>query len=167
MSTDLVPFNGEELRALQQEALVEIKSTLTKELQERRINPLFIPIVNAYLGNEAIPEIAIATGLNVFEVSLILDKPEIKNYINQMVLSYGYLNKLKRVELITKVIDKIIADADEYDTPMTKKDLLDWLKLLQGEVALAFQGAPKTAVQVNTKIENNMLNLMQELMVES
>lgn len=163
---ELIPFSTADLKAIQQEALAEVKETLKKELEERKINPLFIPIVNAHLANVDIPEIAKATGLSVMEISLVLDKPEIKNYINQMVLSYGYLNRIKRLDLITKVIDKMIEDAEEYDTPLTRKDLLDWLKLLQGEADIALKGAPKTAVNVNTKIENNMVNLMQEMLTE-
>lgn len=148
-------------------ALEELQGMLAQELKERRVNPVFVPIINQYLDGIDIEEIARSYGLQPLEVSLVLERNEVKNYINQAIQSVGYLNRLKRVRLINKVIDKAIQDAEEYDAPYSRKDLLDWIKLLQEETKVGQQNMPRTAIQVNQTGKSNMLNLMQDLLEES
>ena len=152
--------------ALTPEVLAEIRNLLTQELKERKINPAVLPIVNRHLENRSISQIADEFKLNVLEVTLILEKPEIKNYINQWLLGYSYLNRLKRVDLMQTVIDKYIAEAEEYDAPYSKKDLLDWVKALQKEVELIGADSKRSAptVTVNTQVNNNIADMVSQLL---
>jgi hypothetical protein len=147
---------------IQDAALAQVKHILTTELQERQINPIFVPVVNDYLAGRDIGDIAAAHGLDVMEVSLILEKPEIQNYCTQTIMSMGYLGRLKRVDLINKVVAKIVEDAEENEAPYSNKDLLDWVKVLQKEWEINKSKAPAPTVQVNQ--QNNTVNLIQELM---
>ena len=154
-------------KSLKTTALEEMRGILQKELQERQINPLFIPIVNQYLDNVDIEDIARNEGLNVLEVSLLLEKPEIKTYINQCIQQVGYLNRKRRIDLINKVIDQKIEEAEEYDTALSKKDLLEWLKLLEDTAKNIQAQKPKTAVQVNQHGPNNTVQLIEDLLNDS
>ena len=145
-------------------ALEEVRNILATELQERKINPVIIPIINAHLENKSISQIGAQFGLNALEVTLILEKAEVRNYINQFLLGYGFLNRLKRVDLIDQVINKKIAEAEEYDAPYSTKDLLDWVKLLQKEVEIIGANKSQPSVVVNNQINNNIADMVSELL---
>jgi len=142
-------------------ALEELRSQLQSELQDRRINPLFYDIAMMYVDGHSLEDIAEHVGITPTEISLILDRPEVKMFCNHIITTEGYMSKLQRIRLANKVINKIVEEAEEYDAPYTSKDLLEWLKLLQGESKIIEEKAPK--IQINNQ-QNNMVSLIEELL---
>ena len=89
-----------------------------------------------------------------------VEKKEVKNYIDSVFATQGYLNRIKRINLINSVIDQKIQEAVETGI-YSKKDLLDWMKHLQ-EVETSLKPktqGPQVAVQIN-----NYDKLMKDLM---
>ena len=90
----------------------------------------------------------------------MIEKKEVKSYIDSVFATQGYLNRIKRVALINRVIDQKIEEAMETGI-YSKKDLLDWMKHLQ-EVETGLKpknNGPAVAIQVN-----NYDKLMKDLM---
>ena len=77
-----------------------------------------------------------------------------------MFLSQGYLNRAKRLAVINKVIDEKLQEAFESGV-YTKKDLLDWMKLLND---METNARPKREVGVAVQINNNYDSLMKDLL---
>lgn len=154
------------LTPLQVAALQELRKNLQQELKERRIDPVMLPIVNQYLAGKSVEDIAADNELEPFEVALILDKPEIRRYCDHVIQSAGYMNKLRRVALINDVIDQKVQEAMEYNSPLSNKDLLDWIKILQEETKIIENKGPKTAVQVNQSGKTNIVQLMEDLLAD-
>ena len=81
-------------------------------------------------------------------------KEEVKSYIDNVFVTQGYLNRVKRLALINSVIDQKMQDAMETGV-FSKKDLLDWLKHLhEVEAAVHKKEKPTVAVQVNNNYES-------------
>jgi hypothetical protein len=75
-------------------------------------------------------------------------------------MNQGYLHRSRRLSIINKVIDEKLQEA--ADTGMySKKDLFDWIKLLNDMDRDARPKQPTTAVQVNNT--TNYTTLMQDL----
>ena len=90
----------------------------------------------------------------------MIEKKEVKSYIDSVFATQGYLNRIKRINLINRVIDQKIEEAMETGI-YSKKDLLEWLKHLQ-EVVTGLKpknNGPAVAIQVN-----NYDKLMKDLM---
>ena len=90
----------------------------------------------------------------------MVEKKEVKNYIDSVFATQGYLNRIKRINLINRVIDQKMEEAMETGI-YSKKDLLDWMKHLQDiETNLKPKAnGPAVAVQIN-----NYDKLMKDLM---
>jgi hypothetical protein len=76
-------------------------------------------------------------------------------------MSQGYLNRVRRMQIINRVVDEKLAEAAETGV-WSKRDLLDWMKLLNDMDKEARPRAPTTAVQVNNNT-NNYTTLMNDL----
>ena len=99
-------------------------------------------------------------GITEDRVTSVIEKKEVKSYIDSVFATQGYLNRIKRVALINRVIDQKIEEAMETGI-YSKKDLLDWMKHLQ-EVETGLKPkntGPAVAIQVN-----NYDKLMKDLM---
>ena len=119
-----------------------------------------LALANDYLSGKAIDELADEYGISEDRVTSVIEKKEVKNYIDSVFATQGYLNRIKRINLINSVIDQKIQEAVETGI-YSKKDLLDWMKHLQeAETSLKpkTQG-PQVAVQIN-----NYDKLMRDLM---
>ena len=105
---------------------------------------------------------AIADSFSISEdrVAQVLDRREVKQYVDQVYLSQGFLNRFKRIQLINQVIEQKIQEVALGES-YSKKDLLEWLRLLQDmdKAARPQQKGPTVAVQVN-----NYDSLMRDLM---
>jgi hypothetical protein len=102
------------------------------------------------------------TGLSNDQVTAIAERGEIKRYVDSVYMSQGYLNRVRRMQVINRVIDEKMAEAAETGV-FSKRDLLDWLKLLNDMDRDSRPKAPTTAVQVNNQT-NNYSSLMQDLL---
>jgi hypothetical protein len=139
---------------------ISTRDVLNRSLEAPEIDPVLLGIANRHIEGDTIQNIATQFNISEDRVAQVLDRREVKQYVDQVYLSQGFLNRFKRIQLINQVIEKKIQDValgEEY----TKKDLLEWLRLLQDmdKSARPQQKGPTVAVQVN-----NYDSLMQDLM---
>ena len=133
---------------------------LNKSLEAPPLDPVMLALANDYLSGKAIDELADEYGITEDRVTAVIEKKEVKNYIDSVFATQGYLNRIKRINLINSVIDQKIQEAVETGI-YSKKDLLDWMKHLhEVEASLKTkQTGPAVAVQIN-----NYDKLMRDLM---
>jgi len=139
---------------------ITTRDQLLQTLEAPEIDPVLLGIANRHIEGTSISDIADQFSISEDRVAQVLERREVKQYVDQVYLSQGYLNRFKRIQLINQVIEKKIQDValgEEY----TKKDLLEWLRLLQDmdKSARPQQKGPTVAVQVN-----NYDSLMQDLL---
>ena len=133
---------------------------LNRSLEAPPLDPVMLALANDYLSGKAIDELADEYGISEDRVTSVIEKKEVKNYIDSVFATQGYLNRIKRINLINSVIDQKIQEAVETGI-YSKKDLLDWMKHLQ-EIETGMKPkstGPAVAVQIN-----NYDKLMKDLM---
>ena len=133
---------------------------LNRSLEAPPLDPVVLALANDYLSGKGVNEIADEYWISEDRVTAVIEKKEVKNYIDSVFATQGYLNRIKRINLINSVIDQKIQEAVETGI-YSKKDLLDWMKHLQ-EVEASLkpkQTGPAVAVQIN-----NYDKLMRDLM---
>lgn len=133
---------------------------LNKTLETPPLDPVVLAIANDYLAGHDISKLSEEYGITEDRVTSVIEKKEVKSYIDSVFATQGYLNRIKRVALINRVIDQKIEEAMETGI-YSKKDLLDWMKHLQ-EVETGLKPkntGPAVAIQVN-----NYDKLMKDLM---
>jgi len=133
---------------------------LNRSLEAPPLDPVMLALANDYLSGKGIEEISEEYGISEDRVTAVIEKKEVKNYIDSVFATQGYLNRIKRINLINAVIDQKIQEAVETGI-YSKKDLLDWMKHLQ-EVETGLKPktqGPAVAVQIN-----NYDKLMRDLM---
>ena len=128
-------------------------------LETPQLDPVFLSIANDYLSGKDISEMSDEYALPEDRITAVLEKKEVRSYIDSVYTTQGYLNRVKRMNLINRVIDQKMTDALETGI-FSKKDLLDWLKLLNDMEAQATpkNTGPAVAIQVN-----NYDRLMKDL----
>jgi hypothetical protein len=133
---------------------------LNRTLQTAPLDPVILAIANDYLSGKDIDTIADEYGISTDRVTSALDKKEVKNYVDSVFATQGYLNRVKRINLINRVIDQKLEEAMETGI-YSKKDLLDWMKhLAEVEDKLKpTEKGPAVAIQVN-----NYDRLMRDLL---
>ena len=133
---------------------------LSKLLKAPEMDPILLAAANMYLAKKNIAEIAQELDIREDRVAQILDKEEVKKYIEQCILTQGFLNPLKSLEIVESVITDLLAKgaaSGEY----TAKDLLDWMKELR---ALREGLSPKKAAGPAVAVQvNNISKLFDEL----
>ena len=102
---------------------------LNRSLEAPPLDPVMLALANDYLSGKAIDELADEYGISEDRVTSVIEKKEVKNYIDSVFATQGYLNRIKRINLINSVIDQKIQEAVETGI-YSKKDLLDWMKHL-------------------------------------
>jgi len=133
---------------------------LNRTLEAPALDPVILALANDYLSGKGVDQIAEEYGISEDRVTAVIEKKEVKNYIDSVFATQGYLNRIKRINLINQVIDQKIQEAMETGI-YSKKDLLDWMKHLQ-EVETSLKPktqGPAVAVQIN-----NYDKLMKDLM---
>lgn len=136
---------------------------LNKHLDAPALDPVLLSIANDYLAGKGVEDIADEYGISADRVTSVIEKREVKSYIDNVYATQGYLNRGKRIALINTVIEQKLQDALETGV-YSKKDLFDWLKLI-GEIEGSLKpkdSGPKVAVQIN----NNYDKLMKDLFTE-
>lgn len=133
---------------------------LNRTLDAPPLDPVILAIANDYLSGKSIQVIADEYGISTDRVTSVVEKREVKTYVDNVMATQGYLNRVKRIALINSVIDQKIQEAAETGI-YSKKDLLDWMKhLADVEATLKPQvKGPSVAIQVN-----NYDRLMKDLL---
>jgi hypothetical protein len=141
---------------------VTYSDNLNAALEGPELDPQHLVIANEMLSGKSITQISELTGLSCDQVTAVAERNEIKRYVDAVYMSQGYLNRVRRMNVINQVIDEKLREAAETGV-FSKRDLLDWLKLLNDMDRDARPKAPTTAVQVNNQT-NNYSSLMQDLL---
>lgn len=134
---------------------------LNSSLETPPLDPVILAIANDYLAGHSISEIADDYGITQDRVTAVLEKREVKAYVDGVFATQGYLNRVKRMQIINAVIDQKMTEALETGI-YSKKDLLDWMKHLN-EVEASVkpkERGPAVAVQINNydKLMKDLLN---------
>lgn len=133
---------------------------VNSSLEAPELDPQHLLIANELLAGKTIPQIAEAYGISTDRVTAIVERNDTKRYVDTVIMNQGYLHRSRRLSIINKVIDEKLQEA--ADTGMySKKDLFDWIKMLNDMDRDNRPKQPTTAVQVNTT--NNYTNLLQDL----
>ena len=133
---------------------------LNKSLETPKLDPVLLSIANDYLDGQDIDQISKEYGVTQDCVAAALDQTEVRKYIDNVYVTQGYLNRVRRMNLVNQVIEQKVQDALESGV-WSKRDLLDWMKHLH-EVETAARPkdkGPTVAVQVN-----NYDSLMREVL---
>lgn len=139
--------------------IITTADAINRSLDTPALDPVFLSIANDYLSGKSVADMAEEYNLPADRITSVIEKKEVKAYVDTVYATQGYLNRVKRIELINRVIEQKMADALETGV-LSKKDLLDWLKLLNDMegVAKPKQTGPAVAIQVN-----NYEKLMKDL----
>jgi hypothetical protein len=141
------------------EIIVTTADAINRSLDTPALDPVFLSIANDYLAGKSVADMAEEYGLPADRITAVIEKKEVKSYVDTVYATQGYLNRVKRINLINQVIEQKMQDALETGV-LSKKDLLDWLKLLNDMEGAAKpkQTGPAVAIQVN-----NYEKLMKDL----
>jgi len=127
------------------------------------ISPEALQIANAYLQNPDLAKVAEDLDIPKDLVSDILDRKEVRAYINNVFFSLGFNNRFQMRDLMDTIIKKKLQEMDESDTGSTK-DITEILalshkmtiELLDKEIALEkIRSANQLKNQVNVQINDN------------
>lgn len=128
-----------------------VDKALVSSLEAPSLDPIVLSVANEYLSGESIPDIAANYNVTPDVVSQVLDKKDVKSYIDNIYLNQGFMNRFKRAELINKVIFQKLEEAMETGGAFSKKDLYDWVNMVNTmeRDAKPKETGPRVAVQVN------------------
>lgn len=135
-----------------------------------KIAPENLEVANAYLSTGSALVAAQQLGTTPDKVYAILEKNEIKEYMNSVYLDQGYRNRFRLAELLDEVIEKKIEEARETDV-YSSKDLVDILALAHKisedhrKESKATTNIRQQNVQINSPFgEGNYGKLMEKLL---
>ena len=133
---------------------------LNKTLESPPLDPVMLAIANDYLSGRSVETIAEEYDLPQDRITSVIEQREVKAYIDSVFATQGYLNRVKRINLINRVIDQKLEEAVETGI-YSKRDLLDCMNHLQEieESSKPKKTGPAVAVQIN-----NYDKLMKDLM---
>ena len=100
---------------------------MSKEIATK-MSPEGLEIANAYLEKGSIPAVCSKLGVSENEVSEILNKREIKQYIDTVFLDTGYRNRFKLSSTLDMLIEKKLEESEETEI-YTNKDMADLLQM--------------------------------------
>ena len=139
-----------------------------------KIAPENLEIANAYLTLQDISKVAHNLGLPTDTVSSVLDRKEVRAYIHNVFMDFGFNNQFKLRDLIDQVLIKKLKELDEADIG-SQKDILEIIALShkmtmetmdrQIKLETARAGGPKnqTNVQLNSYGGGNYGSLIEKL----
>lgn len=99
-------------------------------------------------------------GIDQLQVTQYLEKPEVKNYVDQVYLNAGYRNRFRLAEVMDQIIERKLGELNEADMG-SSKDILEILqfahKLRMDELAAQtkLEAARASNVKQQTNIQIN------------
>jgi len=135
-----------------------------------KIAPENLEVANAYLSTGSALVAANQLGITPDKVYAIIEKTEVKDYMNSVYLDQGYRNRFRLAELLDEVIEKKLEEARDTDM-YSSKDLVDILALAH-KISEDHRKESKTStnirqqnVQINAPFgEGNYGKLMEKLL---
>lgn len=130
------------------------------------LSPESLDIANAYLEYGSARETAEQLMIPEYEIIQLLERKDVKDYINGIYLDRGYRNRQKLGQVLDKMIDSKLEDALESGM-YTSKDLLDLLQFshkIRMDELKAEQNNAGTTVNVANFGGGNYGQLMEKLL---
>ena len=118
-----------------------------------KISPEGLDLANAYLEFGSLQAAAKHLYISVDDASTILDKPEIKRYIDNVYMDTGYRNKHKMGALMDRIIEAKLEEAEETEI-FSSKDLIEILAI-QHKMKMEELKLQASAVTSQTNIQIN------------
>lgn len=116
-----------------------------------KIAPENLEIANAVLSLGNALSAAEHLGITPDRVHSVLERSEVKQYMNSVYLDQGYRNRFKLAELLDEVIEKKIEDAKESGV-YSSKDLVDIIALAH-KISTDYS---KEITRTNIRQQNNV-----------
>jgi len=91
-----------------------------------KLAPENLEVANSYLRDGSIQAVANELGLEISAVSQILNKREVKSYIDSVYLDMGYRNRFRLGITLDKIIEAKLAETEDTQV-YSNKDLADLL----------------------------------------
>jgi|TARA_R110000751_G_scaffold91114_3_gene178586 hypothetical protein len=127
---------------------------MSKEIATK-MSPEGLEIANSYLEHGSIPAVASKLRVSQNEVSEILNKREIKQYIDTVFLDTGYRNRFKLSETLDMLIEKKLEESEETQM-YTNKDMADLIqmahKMRMDEIKAQTEMEKAKAMTVKTQV---------------
>ncbi len=128
------------------------------------LSPESLDIANAYLMYGSAKDTAEQLQIPEHEVIQLLERQDVKDYINGVYLDRGYRNRHKIGQVLDKMIESKLEEAEESGI-YTSKDLFDLLtlahKMRMDELKTPSQG---TTVNIANFGQGNYGSLMERLL---
>ena len=93
-----------------------------------KISPEGLEIANAYFQYGSIPSVSTQLGVAENIISEMLNRREVKQYIDTVYLDTGYRNRFKLADTLDTLIEKKMEEAEESEI-YTSKALADLLQM--------------------------------------
>lgn len=138
--------------------IITSRDALDTNLTAPKIDPVFMTIAHEVVKGHSVMQIADTLDISADRVAQVLDREEVKNYINTIYLSQGYSNPFNLRKIAEQVIEAKMLEAQETGQ-FSKKDLLDWVKMMKEltEMMMPKKSAPQTAIQINNSNYHRLL----------
>lgn len=151
--------------------MVETKELLPEPSQieeDFNISPEHLEFAKTYLQTLSLEQTATYLGIPIEDATKMYRHKDVKTLIDTAFMESGYMNRHKLVNLMEKIIDSKLEEAQESEI-YTDKDLVDLLekmhkmrmdemkaqsKLMELEIQKNKKESPRTAVQVNNNTTN-------------
>lgn len=139
---------------------------------EYKLGPEHLSFSQEYLKTLDVSKACFALGIEVEEGLHMLRKPEVKRFVDSIMMEQGYSNSNKLVALLDDVIRSKLEEAEETGI-YTQKDLIDILTLqhkisqdkVNADIARSKSGTG-VAVQINNNLESSNLGKLISSLVE-
>ena len=140
------------------------------------ISPEGLEIAKVYLETQDINITAAKLGIDQLQVAQYLEKPEVKNYVDQVYLNAGYRNRFRLAEIMDQIVERKLTELNEAEVG-SSKDILEILqfahKMRMDELAAqtkleatrASQVKSQTNIQINSPYgDSNYGRLLDQLL---
>jgi hypothetical protein len=118
-----------------------------------KMAPENLEVANAYLSTGNAVVAANTLGVSPDQIYDILERSEVKEYINSVYLDQGYRNRFRLAEVLDEVLEQKLLEARESDQYSTK-DIIDIIALAHK----MSEDHRKTSSATNIKQQNVQIN---------
>jgi len=127
-----------------------------------QISPEALEIANCYLQFQSIPEVSMQMGVTPETVTQYLSRKEVRAYIDNVFMDYGFNNRFRIRNIMDNLINKKLEEMEEADIG-SGKDIADLLalshkmttELLDKQIKLEELKHKNTTIKHQTNVQIN------------
>ncbi|ATS94109.1 hypothetical protein P13BB106kb_p125 [Pectobacterium phage DU_PP_V] len=128
------------------------------------MSPEGMEVIDAYIANGSdVPATARFLGITEVQCRMMLQKPEVKNYINTLFMESGYRNRDKLFGVLDEIIDRKVStlrDNPEYGSDQDIMDIL-WkahkMKMEEMKMLIQLEEAKSKNAGTQNNTQNNII----------